>query len=116
MGMISQRLRASARGQQCTLQFPTVCNHDPATTVLAHLPSMVKGMGNKGDDFHAVFACSNCHRRLDLERVDHEYVVRALQKTIRHWVINGDLILAGVKEEKPKAKTSKTLPPRKLFK
>lgn len=32
----SDKLRKSARGQDCTLQIPVVCNRDPATTVLAH--------------------------------------------------------------------------------
>ena len=100
MGMVSQRLRDSARGQQCSLQFPGVCNRDPATTVLAHLPSPVKGMGNKGDDFFAVFACSNCHERLDLHNVDQECVVRALQRTMKFWIENGYLMIAD-KEPKP---------------
>lgn len=117
MGMISQRLRASAKGQQCTLQFPRICNHDPETTVLCHLPSPVKGMGNKGDDFYAVFACSACHAAMDQHDVDPReidcYMLHALQKTIRHWIINGDLVLAGVKEEKAKPKSSKQLPPRR---
>lgn len=86
MGVIVPKLRQSARGQPCTLNFP-YCNHDPETTVLAHLPSQVKGMGNKGDDWHAVFACSNCHHDLDnrvyTERDDT--IQRALQRTQRIW-------------------------------
>ena len=116
MGFVSQTLRDSAKGQECTLQFPGgVCNHDPATVVLAHLPSPVKGMGNKGDDFHAVFACSNCHEQLDLHNVDQGCVVRALQRTQKYWFDNGYLIVAADKGEKVRRTSSKTMPPRKLF-
>ncbi|MGB9149942.1 MAG: nuclease domain-containing protein, partial [Burkholderiales bacterium] len=31
-----KKLRQSARNQDCTLRFFTVCNYDPETTVLAH--------------------------------------------------------------------------------
>jgi hypothetical protein len=117
MGWVSQTLRNSAKGQDCTLQFQGVCNHDPATTVLAHLPSPVKGMGNKGDDFHAVFACSACHAYLDQhERVymEESYLLRALQRTQKFWFDNGLLTIAADKVLHIK-RTSKSLPPKKLF-
>ena len=47
MRVISQKLRDSARGQDCTLRLPGICNFDSATTVLAHLPCGQKGMGMK---------------------------------------------------------------------
>lgn len=115
MGVVSQRLRDSAKGQECTLRFGC-CNHDPETTVLAHLPSPQKGTGTKGDDWHGVFACSACHEKLDRTRwrVDGWMVLEGLQRTQKYWFENGDLIIAGAKETKAKP-TTKSLPVKNLF-
>ena len=116
MGFVSQALRDSARNRGCSLQLPGICNHDPKTTVLAHLSSPVKGMGNKSDDWHAVFACSACHEALDQKvwAVDW-YILRGLQRTQRFWFEHGLLTVGtGDKPTDPKL-TSKSLPPRKLF-
>lgn len=118
MGIVSQRLRDSAKGQPCTLQIEGVCNHDPATTVLAHLRSPVKGVANKSDDWHAVFACSACHAALDegkLLAATASYCLRALQITQAYWVANGLLVIAGDREPKPRP-TSKSMPPKSLYK
>jgi len=116
MGFVSQALRDSAKGQKCTLRLTGICNHDPATTVLAHLPNPVKGMGNKGDDWHAVFACSSCHAALD-QRVwaMDSHCLDALRRTQKFWFDN-DMITVGT-GRKPGGKptSSKSLPPRKLF-
>lgn len=67
------KLRQSARGQQCQVRIPGICNGDPATTVLAHLSG--GGMGYKRHDIHGAYACSACHdvidgrTRADLEEV-----------------------------------------------
>ena len=59
------QIRASARGQTCTIQSPW-CNHDPDTTVLAHYSAPGCGtMGGKSDDSSAAYACSECHDHLD---------------------------------------------------
>jgi hypothetical protein len=56
-------LRRAARGRECMVRIPGICNGDPATTVLAHYRMAgYAGMGLKPDD--AVFgawACSSCH-------------------------------------------------------
>ncbi|WP_210255108.1 nuclease domain-containing protein [Ochrobactrum sp. MC-1LL] len=62
MGIVSTKLRKSAKGQPCSFQIPGICNHDADTTVLCHAPSEVKGMGNKGHDFPC------CLRMLGLPR------------------------------------------------
>lgn len=41
----SKALRDSARGQCCTLQIPGICNSNPETTVLCHLPSLTHAWG-----------------------------------------------------------------------
>lgn len=60
------KLRQSARGQDCTLNIIGICNYDPSTTVLAHLPDGTNGMGKKaGKDENGCFACSSCHDAVD---------------------------------------------------
>ena len=58
----SKKLRDSARGQDCLMSVPGVCNHNPETTVLTHIRSHTsKGIGQKPHDLLAVWACSGCH-------------------------------------------------------
>lgn len=93
--MRSSKLRNSAKGQLCTLQIPGICNHNPETVVLCHLPSENHGIAYKSDDFWAVYGCSNCHDVIDgrklykwdvgeLERT----ILKALYRTLREWVNN----------------------------
>ena len=61
-----QWLLDKARGQQCTAMLPGVCNHDPATTVAAHVSLPGMGiMGGKPHDLHCAWLCSACHDVLD---------------------------------------------------
>ncbi len=53
----------SAKGRECQVRIPTVCNFNPETTVLAHLNG--GGMGMKHDDIHGAFCCSDCHDVVD---------------------------------------------------
>jgi hypothetical protein len=59
------KLRESARGQDCMIRLPSVCTHDPDTTVLAHFRMMGDGMGRKPVDSRGAFACSACHDAVD---------------------------------------------------
>jgi len=68
-------LRKEAKGRQCTVAIPGVCNGNPETTVLAHLnnkPLFRCGMSQKVPDWAACFACSDCHDLLD-GRTKSEY-------------------------------------------
>lgn len=48
------------------VRIPGVCNHDPSTTVLAHLRRAgAGGTGLKPPDFLGVWACSCCHDVID---------------------------------------------------
>lgn len=93
----SQKIRDAARGETCTLQIAGVCNGDPETTVLAHLPDESHGMGRKSDDICAAFACSACHDVIDgrakweLRPVDRGqwYMRRAMVRTWRRLVERG---------------------------
>jgi hypothetical protein len=72
------KLRKAARGRECMVRLPSVCNHDPETTVLAHVRlAGVSGMGMKSDDLLGAWACSSCHDAIDRRAhtdVDRDYV------------------------------------------
>lgn len=63
-------IRKAARGQDCTIVLPGVCNRDPATSCLCHSNSLAdgKGMGLKAPDTAAAIGCSACHDVLDGRR------------------------------------------------
>lgn len=118
MGVVSQKLRDSARGQACTFQIVGICNHDPATTVLAHLPSEVAGRATKSDDWHAAFSCSACHEEIDQHRLSEwgelYYCFRALYRTQKIWRDAGLIVIAG-DNEKPRKPSKKSVRPKSLF-
>jgi len=60
---MSRKIRDSARGQDCQVRLPGVCNFNPETVVLAHKSGA--GMGTKSPDIHAAYACSACHDAVD---------------------------------------------------
>jgi hypothetical protein len=73
-------LRKIARGKPCMIRLPG-CNHDRATTVLAHYRlSGYSGIGTKPDDFaFGAWSCSNCHDLVDGRvRSDHDREVLRL--------------------------------------
>lgn len=125
MGVISAKLRESARGQPCCLQIPGVCNHNPETTVLTHIQSEWKGMGNKSPDFVACFACYDCHNELDNHRLSKEdelfYSLRGMQRTWKIWIEMGLIVIpvdpqTAKKRPKKKAKmASRPLKSRSSF-
>jgi hypothetical protein len=59
-------IRASARGEACTLRFPC-CSFDQATTVWCHSNRAEdgKGMGIKARDEEGCYGCAACHAWLD---------------------------------------------------
>ncbi len=63
---LMNKLRKSARGQDCQIRIPGVCNHNPETVILAHLNGA--GMGTKHADIHGSYACSRCHAVVDGEK------------------------------------------------
>lgn len=100
MRVISQKLRDSSRGKDCTLRVPGVCNFNSETTVLAHVPCGMKGMGMKGPDVIAVHACSSCHDALDgrgAGEIDGWDVIRAVAETQMDWIESGLITVKGMK-------------------
>ena len=90
MPIVSRKVRASARDQDCTFQIVGVCNYQPETVVLCHLPDDTHGMGKKSDDISAAYGCSCCHDAVDRRAWSQElednrdwYFRRAMVRTWR---------------------------------
>lgn len=97
----SKKITQSARGEDCTVRIVGVCNGNPETTVLAHLPSNRHGIGLKSSDISGVYACSCCHDRIDrrihsreLEERREWYLLRAVIETHERMVESGVLKVA----------------------
>jgi hypothetical protein len=72
---MTDKLTRLARGRDCQVRLPGICNGNPETTVLAHVRMAgLSGIGYKANSLAGAWACSACHdaidRRahLDLER------------------------------------------------
>lgn len=88
-------LRDLARGQQCQIRIPGVCNRNPETTVLAHYRMAgICGTGQKPPDECGAWACSACHDAVDrrtelwmgeefIKRAHLEGVIRTLHELSR---------------------------------
>lgn len=61
------KITASAKGEQCTIRLPNVCNHDSSTVVFAHINGIRfgHGVGIKVNDMFGAYACSSCHDAVD---------------------------------------------------
>lgn len=86
------KITKSARDEDCTIVLDRICNRNPETTVLCHLPS--GGMGIKSDDRHGAYGCSSCHDEVDgrtriikdrlyVALVFHQAVIRTQIRLIR---------------------------------
>lgn len=99
MRIVSKKLRDSARGQECTVRLPGICNWNPETTVLAHLPCGTRGVGMKGIDTVAVYACSSCHDAIDGRtkgaEIDWEDMPRAIAETHEALIRAGIMTIKG---------------------
>jgi hypothetical protein len=60
---MTSKYTKSAKGQQCQVRIPGICNHNPETVVLAHLNG--GGWSMKQTDIHGAYACDRCHFWLD---------------------------------------------------
>jgi hypothetical protein len=72
------KLRKEARGRDCMVRLVGICNHNPETTVLAHVRMAgISGMGLKADDLLGSWACSSCHDAIDRRQhtdLDRDFV------------------------------------------
>ncbi|WP_145494968.1 DUF1364 domain-containing protein [Yersinia massiliensis] len=59
-------LRKEARGRECQIRIPGVCNGNNETVVLAHYRlAGTCGTGFKPSDEQAAWGCSACHNECD---------------------------------------------------
>ena len=89
-------LRKAARGRECQVRIPGVCNGNSETTVLAHIRiAGLCGTGIKPPDLIAAIACSSCHDEIDRRTrlVDAEYAkecaLEGMARTQVIWVKEG---------------------------
>lgn len=61
------KIRKSAKGRECTIRLPGICNFDPDKTVFAHI-GRKRGTSIKCNDLHGIYACSDCHDVIDGRR------------------------------------------------
>jgi hypothetical protein len=86
-------LRAEARGRGCQVRLDC-CNHNSETVVLAHFRlSGISGMGYKGPDLLASWACSACHAYVDTHKDAATQLAFAhgVMRTI-NWLIKEEVV------------------------
>ena len=87
------KIRKSARGQQCQIRLPGLCNNNPETVVLAHYRlAGTCGMGSKPADWQAAYACHLCHDAVD-GRTRTDFTDEALQAAFAEGVMRTQQIL-----------------------
>lgn len=61
------KIRQSAKGEDCAIRYPGVCNHNPETVVWSHVNGIRygKGFAKKSLDELGAYACSRCHAVYD---------------------------------------------------
>jgi len=84
------KITRSARGKLCQIRIPGVCNHDPKTTVLAHLPGA--GMALKHLSIHGSYSCSACHDVVDF-RVAYGWTNEQIKLAHHEGVIRTQIIM-----------------------
>ncbi|MDD4913305.1 MAG: DUF1364 family protein [Sideroxydans sp.] len=60
----SKKIREAARGRECQVRLPGICNHNNDTVVFAHV-RLNTGAGRKESDLFGAFACDACHSEVD---------------------------------------------------
>lgn len=91
----SRKVLNHARGQECQLALPGICQHDPETTVFCHLNGSAfgKGGGLKAHDIAGFFGDDACHRYYDVGHgtnpiiSDLELSQALIKAVVNTWVI-----------------------------
>jgi hypothetical protein len=111
-------LRKLARGQDCLIRVPTVCNGNPDTVVLCHIRMIdLSGTGIKAPDVFATFGCSACHAVCDgQQKSEFSYSERRLlllEGMLRYqlWLMEQGILTHGP-DKKRTPKLSKIVPRR----
>jgi hypothetical protein len=58
------KITESAKGEQCLIRIPGVCNRQDETTVACHEPCG-SGLSMKWPDTEIAYGCSACHDEID---------------------------------------------------
>lgn len=94
--MKSDKIRQSARGEDCSLRL-SGCRNDNETVVGCHIPGTgEKGVGLKAPDIFIVYGCNHCHDIIDGRKLgDWSFrdIVRALAETQLKLVQKGLLVV-----------------------
>ena len=86
-------LRKEARGRDCQVRLPGICNFNPETTVLAHYRMAgLNGAGIKPDDIFGAWCCVACHDACDF-RVKTNYTREELRLALAEGVFRTQQIL-----------------------
>jgi hypothetical protein len=66
----NQRIRDSARDEECLVRLPGACTHDPRTTIWSHYRGEAGGKAGalKSDDLCGAYACTVCDAIYDGQR------------------------------------------------
>lgn len=62
---MSKKITASAKGEDCTVRLPGVCNFNRDTVVFAHISGVRFGHGIGKKTKLGAYACSSCHDLID---------------------------------------------------
>lgn len=74
----SSAIMGAAAGLPCSLRLPGICNHNAATSVMAHLPGIGKSHASKVSDLHVAIACAACHDAIDRMTYDRHGLTAAM--------------------------------------
>lgn len=82
------KIRKSAKGKDCDVRLPGVCNFDSETVVAAHIRiAGLAGVGMKPSDLATVRACSSCHAVID----GHAKAPHLTREQIQLYTLEGHL-------------------------
>lgn len=63
--MNEKKITESARGENCTIRIPGVCNFNPETVVFCHISGVRFGHGVGKKTKWGAYGCSSCHDVVD---------------------------------------------------
>ena len=88
------KITKSARGENCALRVPGVCNHDNDTVQLCHAG---KGTAKRNEDWWGVYGCKACHDWMDgnVQDPDRElYIKDAIHETQAKLIQKGLIVIS----------------------
>jgi len=94
MKIVSQKIRDSAKGEDCAFRFPDICKGNSETVVFCHINTKFKGTGLKSPDLFGGYGCVDCHQALDsnvlkMIEVHGKWVLDGMVETQMKLVVKG---------------------------